>query len=189
MGSDARNGPAAPAKFRHAEIGRRIQALSVSRRGPDWKPRSTQRSNKCRGDRRLTVDPLERELADATPPDGLRERHRAPRGACRSVPPRRPLTDGIRALGERDQPAPSTLHVEHGPIGDAHQIGAGHPRGTALLTLAFGPRQGGSVGLGGVGGRDHPGASPRCSAPSGFARSRSTAPGSANWAPPIPSMK
>src|SRR5271166_6446381 len=96
-----------------------------------------------RGDCRLAIDPLQGQLADAPGADRLRE--------------------GVQGLAERSraerhETAAPALDVQHRLVLDHHNVSSGHPGGTAVLPLAFGPRQRCAVGLRRVGGSDHQGA-------------------------------
>ena len=168
-------------------------ALSVSRRGPEWKPSSTSMLDQLRRSpaRRRSAPARASRCARRGPP------RRAPRAPAAPALARGPRSAGDRAgLDQRQQAAPparGTAPAAHRPA----PLGAGHPGRAAVLPARAWARAA-RRRRAGPGrwrrspaslpdsppvrvARRRPGASP--------ARRRSTAPGSANWAPPMPSMK
>src|SRR4051794_12716841 len=87
---------------------------------------------------RLAVDPLDAELRDPARLDRIGER----------------LQRGARIPGQREQASPAPLDVEGRLGAREHDVGAGHPLGTAVV-VALRPRQRRPVRLGRVGGGEH----------------------------------
>ena len=119
--------------------------------------------------KRATVDALRRDPADAALGDSVGE------GADARVE---------QALIERDQSPAALLDEHRGAALDQGEPGAG---GAGRFAGRLGPGSGHAKRVGGIGGGEHHRFGPRI----GVAqiRSRSTAAGSANWAPPRPSTK
>ena len=91
----------------------------------------------------------------------------------------------VVAADKGQQPLAAALDVEHGLGVGQHDVGAGDPLRAPCLAIAARPRQRRAVGLRRVGCGQHE----RGRLTLARARSRSTAPGSANCAPPRPSTK
>ena len=130
----------------------------------------------------LAVDLADDQLADPAVGD---ERARAPG-------PRRPATAGSSAAGERLERGPAALEVERRDPVDEHDVRAGRPLERPPVGLAAArPGQRGAVRVGRIGGGEQVDRRLAAAARRGSrtARSRSSAPASANWAAPRPSTK
>ena len=118
------------------------------------------------------VEPLDREAASAVGAHPGDERG-----------DRRPQPLGV-GLAQREQRAAAALDVERRLAAEQHDVRARDAGRTGGGPLR--PRQDAAVGLRRIGGREH---ERLVVAASRSSRSRSTAPGSANCAPPSPSTK
>ena len=151
-------------------------ALSVSRRGPAGSPaRSAARPR--RADHRLAVEALDPEPRHPPAPHGLGQRLQ--RGSQPAPRPR---------LAQRHQALAAALDVEHRLGVERDHVRAGHARGPARssrrrasATAAWRRR--------GWPGRSRPAPAAPAGSSVRIVRSRSTAAGSANCAPPRPSTK
>ena len=150
-------------------------ALSVSFRGPCWKP-SSMRSPPPRSPPPAPRRSAPPQARDAPAAHGIGQRlERGPQPA-------------VVRVAQRHQALAAALDVEHRLGVERHHVGPGHARGPPrLVVVALGPGQGCAVRVGGIGHGEHQRAP--ASRRSAWLRSRSIAAGSANCAPPRPSTK